>query len=280
MSAVTRPRGWRQAPPGGPVAAATALLDHMMIIRVLILRSLKTKYLHNPLGLLFEFVQPVVISTVHYYYFSLTGRAVPNNAYLIFTIGGFSIWFCFSAAYMGTYQSMARTGSVTNIPGVTVMHMCLSKAVWAFMLFFAFAIVIAYPWEMLGNQIQPPNFLLSCETYGMAAGLGYGFGMVAHALVEIVPAIGNIVKLFRWALFVTSGIYESLSTMPKISLPIIQCNPLIHLAEYERSAFDPGYPTFYASLAYPAIMMVALIFSGLAVNRVLASRHAAAPLPP
>ncbi len=263
LAAATPGAGWR---------AATRAFDDVLIIRTLILRNLRNKYRHNPLGLMLEFLQPVVVCTVHYWYFSLAGRNVPNNVYLVFVIGGFTIWFCFVAAYMGTLQRSGGTSGVTKIPGVTEMHVCLARTIWAFLLFFVFAYLVSYPAEWLGAPIMPPNLPLTAATYGLAAALGFAFGLVTNAIEDILPALGPFLKLFRWALFITSGIYDSLSTIGRTFLPVVWYNPLIHLAEYERHAFDPGYPVFFADLWYPVYVLAGLLFFGLAANRALARR--------
>jgi ABC-type polysaccharide/polyol phosphate export permease len=280
MNAFTRPAGRL-----GLVAAIAGLLpiaadflrgviDDLLIIRAVILRNLKTKYTKNPFGMVSEFVRPAAVCTVHYFYFSLTGRSVPCGQYLIFTLGGFTVWFCFSAAYLGTYQGAGRSGGATNIPGVTTMHLCISRALWAFLVYFVFALVVAYPLRQWGQEINPPNILISMATYGMAAGLGFGYGLLALAIVEVFPAIGPFIKMFRWAVFITSGVYESLTTMSRVLAPYIQYNPLIHLAEYERFAFYPGYPIYLVSLTYPFCWMLGLIFFGLVLNRALANNAA------
>jgi ABC-type polysaccharide/polyol phosphate export permease len=255
----------------GAGAALIAVIDDILILQAIILRNLKTKYRKNPFGMISEFVRPAAVCTVHYFYFSLTTRAVPCNQYLIFTLGGFTIWFCFSSAYLGTYQGAGRSGGATNIPGVSTMHLCLSRALWAFLVYFVFAMVVAYPLRQWRQEINPPDILISMETYGMAAGLGFGYGLLALAIVEVFPAIGPFIKMFRWAVFITSGVYESLTTMSKVMAPYIQYNPLIHLAEYERFAFYPGYPVYLVNLTYPFCWMLGLIFVGLVSNRWLAN---------
>jgi capsular polysaccharide transport system permease protein len=248
------------------------VFDDLLIIRALMLRNMRNKYRDNPLGLMLEFLKPVIVCSVHYWYFSLAGRNVPDNKYLIFTIGGFSVWFCFIASYMGTLQRGMGAQGVTNVPGVTEMHLCLARSIWSFLLFVVFVYAFAFPGMWMGAPISPPNLLITLSCYGMAAGLGFAFGLVTNAIEDVVPALGPFLKMFQWALFITSGIYDSLSTISRLFLPYVVYNPLIHLAEYERHAFDPGYPVFFAHLAYPAYALVGLLFVGLAANRALARR--------
>jgi capsular polysaccharide transport system permease protein len=223
--------------------------------------------------LLLEFLQPVVICTAHCNYFEFTGRNVPGNQYVSFTLGGFTIWFCFIGCYRQTMKSSGRSGGVTKIPGVTSMHLTLSTAIWSYFVYFMFAMVVAYPAQLLGLELRPPDLLLTATTYGIAAGLGFGFGLCVAALAHAIPALGPFIKLFKWAVFITSGIYDSIVTMSPVVSPYIWYNPLIHLAEFQRLAFYPGYPVYLVSLWYPFYWMVGLIMLGLLFERATDNRR-------
>ena len=82
-----------------------------------------------------------------------------------------------------------------------------------------------------------------------------------------------IVKLMMWAIFVTSGQYISITSVRRTFAEILWFNPLLHLVEYERHAFDPGYPIALVTLIYPAAIAVALLM--LALMGMRATRQAA-----
>jgi capsular polysaccharide transport system permease protein len=125
---------------------------------------------------------------------------------------------------------------------------------------------------LLGAPIEPPDLATTVQIYGLAALLGFSFALVTNAIADVLPALAPFLKLFRWALFITSGIYNSLSTMSKLEAGFVWYNPLIHLAEYQRNAFDPGYPVFYPRLWYPELVLVGLLFFGLTAERALTRR--------
>jgi capsular polysaccharide transport system permease protein len=257
----------------GPIGLLTELVDHIGILRMVTLQTLKTKYMKNPMGLLLEFLQPVVICTAHCNFFELTNRPVPGHQYVTFTLGGFTIWFCFIGCYRQTLKLGGRTTGMLAIPGVTAMHLYLSTAIWSYCVYFTFAMLVAYPCQLLGLNIHPPALGLTMITYGISAAMGFGFGLCVGALAEVIPALGPFIKLFKWAVFVTSGIYDSLVTMSPVIAPYIWYNPLIHLAEYQRMAFYPGYPVYLVTLWYPFYWAVGLITVGLVTNRALANRQ-------
>ncbi len=253
--------------------AFAAVYADTLILRAIILRNLRVKHKDNPLGIAVELLRPIAICVVHYYYFSLLQRPVPGHQYIVFTVGGFTIWFTFAAAYSGTMEAARFPAGLTMLPGVTPMHLRLARVVWSYALhvFFAFAIVPVL--LIFGQQITTPMVILTMTTYGMAVGLGFGWGLVCDSIGHVVPPLKPFLKITEWAVFITSGVYDSLVTMPFLMARIVQYNPIIDLAEYQRYAYFQGYPIYLVSLRYPLIWMLGLLFCGLAMNRALGRRH-------
>jgi len=251
----------------------TVLIEDWLIIRAIILRSLRVRHSGNPLGIFVEVFRPIVICTAHYFYFSLMQRNVPGNQFAIFTIGGFSVWFTFIAAYHGAFDGAKYPAGSHNIPGITRMHLRVAAVFWAFILYLFFANAVVAPLQIIGQPVTTPDLGLSIIDYGVAALLGFGYGLVCAAICQVVPALKPVVKILEWAVFITSGVYDSLLTIPIPVAKIIQYNPLIDLAEYQRHAYYPGYPIYMVTLTYPAIWAASLVFFGLATNRVLGRRR-------
>jgi capsular polysaccharide transport system permease protein len=250
----------------------SSAIDDVIVVRALILRNLRVQHANNPLGIFVEFLRPVVICLAHYFYFTLTKRPVPGHQYAIFTIGGFTIYFAFAAAYYGTFDGGRWPNGATVIPGVTRMHLRVARVVWAFVIHAAFAVIVVVPLALLGQNVGVPNIPLTLVNFAMAAALGFGYGLVTHGIGLMFPAAVPFLKVTQWAVFITSGVYDSLVTMPYVLAQIIWYNPLIHLAEFQRYAYYSGYPTYLVSLSYPLLWSAGLILTGLLMNRALCNR--------
>lgn len=259
-----------------PWAAAGRLIggaaDDLIIIRALILRNLRVQHANNPLGIFMELLRPVVICLVHYLYFTLTERPVPGHQYAIFTIGGFSIYFAFAAAYYGTFDGGKWPNGATMFPGVSRMHLRVARVVWAFAIHAAFAFAVVVPLSLLGQDIYFPKVPLTLADFAMATGLGFGYGLITSGIGVLFPALVPFLKVTQWAVFITSGVYDSLVTMPRLMAAVIWYNPLIHLAEFQRYAYYSGYPTYMVSLTYPLFWAIGLTLVGLLMNRALCNR--------
>ena len=250
----------------------TEVADDLYIIRALILRNLRVQHAKNPLGIFVEFLRPIAVCIVHYFYFTVTRRPVPAHQYAAFTIGGFAIYFAFITAFSGTFESAKWPDGATNIPGVTRMHVRLARVVWAYLLYVAFAVAIVVPVRLLGLTLNIPNIPLTLEMFGLATALGFGYGLVTSAIGIMFPALVPFLKVSQWAVFITSGVYDSLVTMPAVLAVYIWYNPIIHLAEMQRYAYSPGYPIYLVSLSYAMCWVVGLILLGLMMNRALCNK--------
>ncbi len=247
-------------------------MDDLFIIRALILRNLRVQHAGNPLGLFVEFLRPVVVCIAHYFYFTFTLRPVPGHQYAIFTVGGFSIYFAFVTAFSGTFDGGKWPNGATRMPGITRMHLRVARVAWAFLLYIGFAFAVVVPLRMLGQDVQIPNIPLTLVDFALAAGLGFGYGLVTTGIGTMLPALVPFLKVTQWAVFITSGVYDSLVTMPYVMAIYIRYNPLIHLAEFQRHAYYPGYPIYLVSQTYPLCWAIGLILTGLLMNRALCNR--------
>ncbi len=252
-------------------------IEHVAILRALILKDLRIKYRGNSLGITLELLRPIIVVGAHYYLFVLTRKPMPANLpILTFVIAGFPIWFAFNECLnVGIYGGQ-YAGQALLLPRVTAFHIKFSKATWAVLLNFTFCICASWPMVFFfGQDLPEPNLALSAYIFIMAGAMGLGLGLLSEQLSKRWPIIDIFTKLLGWALFVTSGQYFSLMTSERSWGEIVRFNPLLHLVEYERYAFDPGYPIALVNLGYPTVFAMSLIMLAL-MGRKAAYRKAPA----
>ena len=105
----------------------------------------------------------------------------------------------------------------------------------------------------------------TCVVFAMAGMSGFGLGLGLERLSRRMAVVKTVEKLLTWGLFITSGLYFSLATTPVLVARWFVYNPILHLVEYQRHAFDPGYPVALLDLRYPAVISVALLMTGLLI---------------
>jgi capsular polysaccharide transport system permease protein len=97
--------------------------------------------------------------------------------------------------------------------------------------------------------------------------MAFGWGLAGEALCRAMPVLEPIFHFLPWLVFLTSGVYFSFESVPLPMAMVDIYNPVLHLTEFQRYAFDPGYPIRFLSLSYPAVCAAAFLGVGLVMNR-------------
>ena len=241
-------------------------VDHVLIIRALILRDLRLRHRGNSLGVLVELIRPAVVVFVHYWLFYLLRKPMPGQIPIeTYVLAGFSVWFAFNGSWLGAASGGKWPAGATSLPGITELHLRVAKAAWPLLLNLIFCFLALVPLKLVDRDLPLANVPETSLIFGIAGLSGFGLGLMLDRLAHRVPLVKTVEKLLTWALFVTSGLYFSIETTPPIVAGWFWYNPLLHLVEYERHAFDPGYPVALLDLSYPAVIMVGLLAAGLLV---------------
>jgi capsular polysaccharide transport system permease protein len=241
-----------------------SIVDHIFIVRALVLRDLRLKYMSRPMGFFLEFLRPTLVDGLHLLVFSVMGRPMAANIPLEqFIWAGFMIWFIFSTIANGLLAPRTRP----PLPNVSAMHMRLATATWP-IIFFTFYTYFSVALMMLfGDNIQFPDVPLTALVVLITASLAFGWGLAIEGLERMVPLIQPLVHFIPWLLYLTAGIYFSLPEVPPEIAAFDLINPVLHLLEYERHAFDPGYPVSEVSLLYPSLLAAGFLMVGVTLNR-------------
>jgi ABC-type polysaccharide/polyol phosphate export permease len=248
------------------------LIDHLLIIRALILRNIRQKYLQAPAGFFVEFLRPSISCVAHYYIFWAVNRNIPAGISLEqFVWAAFVVWYTFSQVY----RDVQRARAFPAFPGVSAMHVRLGYCTWEFMIEATFCYGSVALMMIFGDNIAFPNVPLTALILLLAAAQGLGLGMAVGTIARVAPLSRPLLEVLPWILFISSGIYYSVSTMPQVFARLVVYFPVLHLVEYERYAFEAGYPIAHVSLWYPTLWAAGLLLLGLALSRRLRYRVAA-----
>jgi capsular polysaccharide transport system permease protein len=246
-------------------AARFNLIDNVFVFRALILRELKVRYRDSRAGFLVEFVRPTAVIVAHYYFFIALQKPMPANIPVgLYVIAGFSLWYGFSHAVSGVLRG---SGGAVMIPGVTAMHLRIARSAWELLFYLSYALAAVITLHVFGAVTSSPNVPLTFLVFGLAGALAFGYALLVDGVRSFMPIIASVTKVFTWALFITSGIYFSISQTPLVLAEVFWFNPLLHLVEYQRHAVDPGYPIGLVTLLYPAVWATGLLLAGLMLNR-------------
>jgi len=244
----------------------TDLTDHILIIRALILRTLRLKYRGRPAGFMMEFLRPTVMNVMHYFIFAALGKPMPANIPVEeFVWAGFAVWLTFTGIW-GAIKTSKSTPTVP-FPGVSAMHVRLAICAWPIIINVLFLYGSFFIMRLFGDNVSYPNMLMLGLILMITAMLALGFGLVVGALCRIAPVVEPFLHILPWFLLLGSGVYGSITTSPPFLQDVLVWSPPMHLTEYARYAVDPGYPVMLVNLWYPAGWAIALTLLGLAMTK-------------
>jgi len=242
------------------------LSDHLFIIRAIILRNLRLKHLNEPAGFFLEFLRPTITCIAHYFVFSAINKPMPAGiSFEAFIWGGFTVWLTFIQIYMGL--QILHWAKPPPFLGVSPMHMRLAICAWPVFVNLIFCYVSVAAMKIFGINIDFPNIPLTAFIFLLAAMMGLGLGLLVEGICRAAPIASPIFHLMPYILFMSAGIYFSIAIAPPVLQAIFVWSPVLQLVEYERYAFDPGYPINLVSLGYATICAAGMLFVGLALNR-------------
>lgn len=98
--------------------------------------------------------------------------------------------------------------------------------------------------------------------------LGLGLGLILMVGTEGIPQLRTLVRIAFMPLYLISGVIFHVRNLPSETIDKLAWNPLLHLIDLSRGYFAPQYPVIpQATLAYPAVTALVLLFIGLSMYR-------------
>ena len=261
------------APSRSRLPAGLSVFDHAAALRAVLLRGLALKHAGNPLWLPLELLRPTAVIAAPWVLFAVLHKPMPGQIPIpLFVLAGFSVWFAFNYAALGAANGAKFPAGVTAWPGVSPLHLRLARALWPLLINLCFCLLAVLPLELFRSDLSVPDIPLTCLVFAVAGIGGVGYGILFERLAALVPGIAVVEKLLGWMLFVTSGLYFVVYSSGPIAGSLLLFNPLLHLIEVQRNAFDPGYPLLLVDLRYPAIVAAGLFTLGAAALSIRSER--------
>jgi len=255
-----------------PLYWLDASIAFFSLEKYLILRLIAVQSVRNPVAAYTLTVRIFVVVLAHAVFYQAIVRVIPGGMnYIDFNAAAFGLWMIFGSMEHKAIPSLIQISP--NIPlRIRWINLFVADLVWITIkillglsaLYFAFFLFPAPTLTGFGPHI---NFPLLSGLVILTGLLGSGFGLVFHAVNILVPALEGVMEVVMWFMFVSSGIYDTYTTLPEVVRPIFVLNPAMTVIEWGRRALDPGYPTGDLNLAYPICAAFVLLSLGFLFNR-------------
>lgn len=219
----------------------------------------------NRLGLLWEFLNPLLTAAMYFVAFGLLlGTRGDSENFILFLISGVFTWHLFNGAFTSTAKSMSKNKELTKSLVFPRIIIPLASGLQAGIRSFP-AILMIYPVALLTGETFSWIWLLLPFTMLFAILFGVGAGLLISRLLIRVPDIAQTIPIVLRLLFFTSGIFFSvekrLEGAPESIAAIASNSPTALLLNFTRRIFlDEVNPSITQLVAM--IVVTGLLFIG------------------
>jgi lipopolysaccharide transport system permease protein len=220
------------------------LLRHRALVQSLVARELKARYRGSALGVLWSFVNPLLLLLIYTFVFTQVmpgARSAGLEPFSLFMFCGILPWTWFSSSLLESASSLIAGGNLIRkvlfpaevLPIVAVfsglVHFCLGLPILA-----AFFLYYRVP-VSLSDLIWLPLIVL--DQLMLMLGLALLVSALTVHFRDLRDLLANLLTL---GFFVTPIIYP-LSQAPAWARPLLNLNPLTHLmVAYQEVLFVQG----------------------------------------
>ena len=215
-------------------------------------REMITRYGRSWGGYFWAIAEPVGMITLLALAFSQFLRSPPlGSSFVLFYAVGYIPFAFFLTINSITSSAVASNRALMKFPMVSPMDTILARACLQILTMIVVTVVILIGLSLiLDEPIRPSlsGFMLACFAGSI---LGFGGGTLNVVIFAFFPFYKNVWAIITRPLFLVSGIFYTVETMPSHIQAILILNPLVHISGEAHKAFFPVYEGSFVNLAYP-----------------------------
>lgn len=251
--------------------SASARLQGRAIL-ALTLSRMRSQYMGSRAGYMWAIVEP--LAWVFILRLALaSGSHMPpvGDSYEVFFVIGVIPARMFRSIASRVAQTL-RSNRGARLPGLMKLDLCyanviLDTATSAVVLLVALSIL-----GVFGFHVIPGDILHFLAAFFAIGAFALAFGLAVGLLLFLMPGLQHFIGLFFMVIFLTSGFAFVVDRMPQQTREIVLWNPLLHLVEWVRMGFYPGYECRSMDLNYVFMIAVCSLVLGLAGERLFRRR--------
>lgn len=235
---------------------AAGLRVQWNVVGALVYRELMTRLSQSRYGIVGIFIDPLAQLAMFMLVFTVlrarSGGALPTS---LFLLCGIMLFNLFREVSVRSLRSLEQNQSVLIYRPVRPVDTIIARAVvetgLAGTLYLVVLLLILFATELLVID----NFPLLVFAFFLIAVFSFGVGLVMLVAGHRYPVVKKLYPAVLRPLFITSGIFFSLSDIPQTFRGWISWNPVLQAAEISRHALNVHYP-LDGAISLPYLMLV------------------------
>lgn len=247
-------------------------LRYQYLFSQLVRREFRQKYQGSVLGVLWYFVNPLVIMALYGIMLGPLLRAVNYPDYPLFILSGLLVWLFFAQSLLGAAVSLVEQSSLVgkvrfpreSVPAAVV-------AVQLVPMLAMLAILLPLTWIIRGNAA--PSLLLLVPLLVCLFALTLGLSLVVAVLHAYYRDVQPVLNAALLPLFFASGVLFRIETLPGLSShawagPLLRWgNPIAPFVQAMQNVIYDGRAPSAAVAAYVLVAGVLSLGVGLVLFR-------------
>jgi len=222
------------------------------VISALMIREMITRYGRSWGGYLWAVAEPIGMIALLTLAFSQFLRTPPlGTSFVIFYTSGFLSFYFFQSVSQNVSIAVTVNRALMRFPAVSPLDAVLARAILQLMTMVVVTVVILVAVSLIIDQrltLDPTSYMISCL---VSAILGLGIGTLNVVLFAFIPFYRNVWAIVSRPLFLVSGIFYTVESMPDLVQTLLILNPLVHVTGLAHIAFYPTYDGAFVNIAYP-----------------------------
>ncbi|MEL6679036.1 MAG: ABC transporter permease [Pseudomonadota bacterium] len=249
---------------GSYLSTGRPRFQSVRVLFALIMREMTTRYGRSFGGYAWAILEPVGFIVVLAVAFGLLIKTPAlGTSFVLFYASGFIPYHYFMEISGSTGGAVQVNRPLMQYPSVTPIDAVIARFLLSLLTLFVVTCLIfggIFAFVAAPQVIRAKYFLLSIS---LGALLGLGIGTMNTVLFAFVPVWRQIWSIITRPLFIISGIFYTYDSMPEVIRTILWYNPLIHVVGYARMGLYPYYGGDYLSWAFPGLIGLGFLVTGL-----------------
>ncbi len=217
-------------------------------IMALILREMGTTYGRSAGGYLWAILEPAAGIALLTFIFSLAFRAPPlGESFPLFYATGILPFAFYVQIYVKLMVAIWFSKPLLQYPVISYIDTLLSRFLLSLFTQISVFFIVIMGILLIDSPQVSIDIPLIALSLSMAAVLGAGVGVLNCLLISVAPVWQRLWNVLHRPMFIISGIFFVLESIPEPYRSILWFNPLVHVIGVMRRAFYPTYDASYAS---------------------------------
>lgn len=235
--------------------------EKKFLLKQLVKRDLTSKYKDSVLGILWSFLNPLLIMLVFTAIFSmLFGRQIEN--YPVYFLSGRLIFDFYSSGTKGAMRSIRSNAALLKKIYVPKYMFSVSTICYEFINFLISFVILFGVMLITGSPLQLTTIFAVVPIFLLIL-LIFGVGLILAVCNTYFTDIGHLYNVFALVLMYASALFYPIEIVPTSVQVIFTLNPLYSAITCFREAVVYGVIPDLGTLAYLAVFSIAVFIIGI-----------------